>query len=46
MGRLRIKAVKWKCKAVDPGLKEQFINGINEHTMTTEIIVLKDTVLK
>ena len=37
MGRLRVKEIKYKCKEIDRRLKEQFINGINDQTMTSEI---------
>ena len=38
MGHLRIKANECKYKERDRRLKEQFINGINDDDMMTEII--------
>ena len=38
MGHLRIKASKYDYKEKDRRLKEQFINGINDEDMMTEII--------
>ena len=38
MGYLRIKANKHGYKDKDIRLKEQFINGINDHDMMTEIM--------
>ena len=39
MDRLRIKAMECKYKVIDRRLKEKFINGINDQTITADIIV-------
>ena len=38
MGHLRIKSIECSYKEKDWKLKEQFINGINDNDMVTEII--------
>ena len=47
MGRLRVKPVEYKYIENDRGMKEQFINGLNDDSMLVEIIceltAIKDT---
>ena len=38
MGRLKVKAAEYNFKENNRCLKEQFINGINDITMTVEVI--------
>ena len=38
LGRLQLKATEFKYEKIDKKLKEQFINGIKNQTVTAEII--------
>ena len=38
MGMLRIAAAECNCKELDRQLKEQFVHGLNDNEMLTEII--------